>query len=899
MQPGTTLGPYEILSPIGAGGMGEVYKARDTRLDRTVAIKVLPEHVAADPDLKQRFEREAKTISSLNHPHICTLYDIGTQDGIDFLVMEYLEGDTLAQRLEKGALPLDQALKVAIEIADALDKAHRQGITHRDLKPGNIMLTTAGAKLLDFGLAKLRKPGMVGGDGFSAATTLSEPLTARGTILGTLPYMAPEQVEGKDTDARTDVFAFGAIVYEMVTGTRVFRGDSQASLIAAILGSQPNPMSMIEPLSPVALDRVVTKCLAKDPDDRWHTAHDLTDELKWITHERVQPIGSSTADVRDELAPVAAVPATRDRILVGIGAAVGLILMAAVVVWWSTSLSEFAPRTVTRTTLTFQANQGLVRTQGFAPLALSPDGARVVYASSGSGTRQLYLRELDRFDVTTLPGTEGAQRPFFSPDGEWVGFFADGLLQKVAIAGGLPVTICDAPVVGRGASWGPEDTIIFQPGAGLPGLLRVSAGGGEPEPLKTADAQMDQSAFAWPSFLPDGSALLTTLNYGTRDPQLFVLSLESGEWKLLGDGGHARYAPPGYLIYYDETRGGLQAVAFDVARLEVLGSPVSVVDSVYRAPSVGAPFFEVSLTGSLVYLSGGLDRSLMWVDRRGQGSPAVDERRGFRFPALSPDGTKVAVNIDPRPSELWVYDLERGTRIQLAGGTHRVLGGVSPLSPLWSPDGGRLVFSAVGANLYWMPADGSSDAEALVVSDHRKYPYSWSSDGRFLTYQELHSTTGADIWVLPLDGNRTPEPFLVTPASEAYLRFSPNGRWVAYISAESGRSEVYVRPFPGPAGAIPISTDGGTLPVWSADGRELYYRNGDTMMVVTVNTGAIFAAGTPEVLFNGAYNNINNDYDVSADGRFLMVRPDPNATADRLQVVLNWVEELTARVPTN
>ena len=571
-------------------------------------------------------------------------------------------------------------------------------------------------------------------------------------------------------------------------------------------------------------------------------------------------------------------------------------IITAVAVWWATGLSEPA-RTVTRTTLTLPADQRLVRSQGAAPIALSPDGTRLVYASGDSGAAQLYLRELDQFDVTVLPGTEGARHPFFSPDGERVGFFADGLLQKVAIAGGLPLTIGDAPVVGRGATWGPEDTIIFQPGAGSPGLLRVSAGGGEPQPLKTVDTQMDQSSFAWPSYLPDGSALLTTLNYGTREPQIVVLSLESGEWQLVGDGGHARYAPPGYLVYYDETRGGLQAVGFDADRLEVLGSPVSVIDSVYRAPSSGAPFFEVSLTGSLVYLSGGLDRSLMWVDRRGQGSPATEERRGFRVPALSPDGTKVAVSIDPRPSELWVYDLERGTRVQLAGGTHRVLGGESALSPLWSPDGDRLLFSSRG-DLYWMLADGSSDAEALLVSDNPKFTYSWSSDGRFLTYQEQHPTTGFDIWVMPLDGDRTPEPFLATPAAEAYLRFSPNGRWVAYTSLESGRAEVYVRPFRRPGGTIPISTDGGALPVWSADGRELFYRNGNTMMVVTVDTGASFTAGTPEVLFDGAYDNTDNRYDVSADGRFLMVRPDPDATADRLQVVLNWGEELQRRVPT-
>ena len=359
---------------------------------------------------------------------VCTLHDIGSQDGIDFLVMEYLDGETLAQRLEKGALPLDQALTVAIEIADALDKAHRQGIVHRDLKPGNIMLTKAGAKLLDFGLAKLRKLGMVGLDGFSAATTQSEPLTARGTILGTLPYMAPEQLEGKDTDARTDVFAFGAVVYEMVTGRRVFTGDSQASLIAAILGSQPNPMSTIEPITPLALDRVVTTCLAKDPDDRWHSAHDLADELKWITQERVQPAESSAVKLGDDIGSLAAIPAKRGRYLGGVVAAVGITLMTAVGVWWSTGLSEPAPRTATRTTLTLPADQRLVRTVGSAPLALSPDGTRFVYASGDLGAAQLYLRELDQFDVTVLPGTEGAQQPFFSPDGEWVGFFADGLL---------------------------------------------------------------------------------------------------------------------------------------------------------------------------------------------------------------------------------------------------------------------------------------------------------------------------------------------------------------------------------------------------------------------------------------------------------------------------------------
>ncbi len=419
----------------------------------------------------------------------------------------------------------------------------------------------------------------------------------------------------------------------------------------------------------------------------------------------------------------------------------------------------------------------------------------------------------------------------------------------------------------------------------------MSANGSEPQALTTADAEMDNSVLAWPSFLPDGSALLTTLNYGALDSnaaQIVALSLESGEWNVIANGNHARYVPPDYLVYY-ESRGGLQAVRFDPERLEVEGSPASVVDSVYRAPAVGAPFFAVSRTGSLVYLSGGLERSLMWVDREGRGSPAIEERRGFRFPGLSPDGTRVAVIVDPRPSEVWIYDLERDTRSLLYGSNHAT-------STLWSSDGTRVVFTSDG--LRWMPADGSGEAEPLLAREYPRYASAWSPDGRFLTYHEQHPTTGFDIWVMPLDGDRTPEPFLVTPATEADLRFSPDGRWVAYLSTESGRAEVYVRPFPGPGGAVPISTEGGSLPVWSADGRELFYRNGETMMVVAVETGSTFTAGTPEVLFDGAYNNINNNYDVSGDGRFLMVRPDPNAAADRLHVVQNWVEELKQRLPT-
>ena len=479
LQSGTTLGPYEILSPIGAGGMGEVYKARDTRLDRTVAIKVLPEHVASDPDLKQRFEREAKTISSLNHPHICTLHDIGSQDGIDFLVMEYLEGDTLAQRLEKGALPLDQALTVAIEIADALDKAHRQGITHRDLKPGNIMLTKAGAKLLDFGLAKL-KVGYDGPVGVSAPT-VSAGLTGEGAILGTLQYMAPEQLEGKEADHRTDIFAFGALVYEMVTGKKAFAGESQASLISAILKDDPPAPSTRQPMTPRSLDRVIRRCLSKDPDERWQSTGDLRHELQWIATERVSDAPSGATLGRT------GVPGVREWL--GLTMAV---VLAVAVTWLAVVMLRDSASPVTSLSLNLPDGYSLFSRSALAlPMTISPDDRRVVYsASDGDGAVQLYVREMEAFDARPILETEGGYAPFFSPDGQWVGFVASGSLMKVPVAGGSVVTIAEA-VVGAGfggASWGPDDQIVFAP-TGSSGLFRVPASGGIPEPLTTPDAE--------------------------------------------------------------------------------------------------------------------------------------------------------------------------------------------------------------------------------------------------------------------------------------------------------------------------------------------------------------------------------------------------------------------------
>ena len=512
LQPGTTLGPYEILSPIGAGGMGEVYKARDTRLDRTVAIKVLPEHVAADPDLKQRFEREAKTISSLNHPHICTLYDIGSQDGIDFLVMEYLEGDTLAQRLEKGALPLDQALTVAIEIADALDKAHRQGITHRDLKPGNIMLTTAGAKLLDFGLAKLKPVEAAGG--LTAMPTQSAGLTGEGAILGTLQYMAPEQLEGKEADARTDIFAFGTTLYEMVTGRRAFEGQSQASLISAIMSGDPQPMSSLQVMSPPALDQIVKTCLVKDPEGRWQTAGDIGRQVQWVTESGSQP--SITLPVA-----TAAPQRARWRRLIPLVVA-GLVggIIIGIAVWSLTRPAPPAPQPLAQFVITTPADGPLRMSFGSPDVAISPDGTRIVYLSAATGVnvgRQLYLRRLDELTPTPLRGSEAGSVPFFSPDGQQVGFrdTRDDTLKKVSVLGGPPVTICDLGNP-RGMSWGPDDMIVFAT-ATSKGLMRVLAVGGEPEVLTTVDPEQGETDHYWPEVLPNGRGVLFTAWSGSAE----------------------------------------------------------------------------------------------------------------------------------------------------------------------------------------------------------------------------------------------------------------------------------------------------------------------------------------------------------------------------------------------
>jgi len=895
LKAGNRLGPYEILSAIGAGGMGEVYKARDTRLDRIVAIKVLPAHLAGRAELRERFDREAKTIASLNHPHICTLYDTGHQDGIDYLVMEYLEGETLAQRLQKGALPLEQVLQFAIEIFDALDKAHRKGVTHRDLKPGNVMLIKSGTKLLDFGLAKLKQEASPENVSLSDLPTAADPLTAQGTILGTLQYMAPEQVEGKEVDARTDIFSFGAVVYEMATGKRAFEGKTQASVIGAIMSTDPPPISSLQPMTPPALGRVVKKCLSKEPEKRWQAASDVCDELKWIAEggSQISPMPTTAFDGKRAFG-------RRALILSGGSALVGSAI-AGLAVWNLKPAPPPAAQPVTHTVIDLPPGQQLAGLDRGPSVALSPDGTQLAYVARRGGTQQIYLRAMDSLDSKPIPGTEEGFTPFFSPDGEWVGFFAGGKMKKVSVSGGASLTLTDASTP-MGASWGSQGFIAYTPVGGFSALLRISDAGGTPE-LLTHMAK-GNVAHRWPEFLPGGKAVLFTagangITFGNA--KIAVQAVGNGELpRPIQAGVNPHYAASGHLVYAQA--GVLMAVPFDPQRLIATGAAVPMMEGVLESPINGAAQFSLSNTGLLVYVSGGVQsaqRRLVWVTRSGAEQPFTAPVHAYVSPRLSPDNRRVAVTIADEDAQIWLYDLSRETL------TRFTFEGDFNSNQVWTPDGKRIAFLSNKegpSNIFWQLADGSGGLERLSTSEYLHAPISWSPDGQVLAFFELNAATQRDIWVLRVSDHKA-QPVLRTPFDEADPMFSPDGRWMAYISNESGRYEVYVQPYPGPGGKYQISTEGGTEPAWNRNGKELFYRSGDKMMAVDIVTQPSFAAGTSRVLFEGRYEvapfPITN-YDVSPDGqRFLMLKPveQTGAAPAQINVVLNWFEELKRRVP--
>jgi Tol biopolymer transport system component len=901
LVPGTRLGPYEILSALGAGGMGEVYRARDTRLDRTVAIKILPTELASDPDLRVRFDREARAISQLSHPHICTLYDVGHDADVHFLVLEYLEGETLEDRLARSnsaPLQYDDALRIGIEIAGALAAAHRAGIIHRDLKPGNVMLTKAGAKLLDFGLAKTAPPA-VATSGLSMLPTTPPvapqggALTAQGTILGTFQYMAPEQIEGLEADARTDVFAFGCVLYEILTGLKAFEGKTRASLLGAILKDEPPPVSRAQTLASAELDRVVSTCLQKDPDDRWQTARDLLRELQWSV--AAAPAAAAAAS---ESSPRGAMRLERAGWVAGIIVAVVATFAGARA--WRSSPAGRAMRFV------IQAPPDVSLELGLSAMSVSRDGRLVAFRGStaAGGTPQLFLRHIDQFDAAPIRGTEGAVGPFFSPDGQWLGFFADAKLKKVPVAGGPPFTICDAPgtLASRGAAWGPDDTIVF-PAQTTAGLSGVAAAGGPPTPLTTLNATRGERSHRWPEFLPGGKAILFVIQSGTAassfdDATIAVRSLETGQQRTVIAGGtRPRFASTGHVIF--ERGGSLLAVPFDANRLESTGPAFPVVEGVISNAATGLSHYDIAQNGTLVYAAGNLavlDRTLAWVDRKGLARDIPGLKKPFTDVALSPDGHRAALPIGgSQPGDIWISDLDRGTLTRLTT-TER---GRSAGSPVWTADGHRVAYSLLSTNgyqMYWRSSDFSGPEEQLLKDDASgQFPRSFSPDGRWLLYQRGFNAATNDLWILPLEGDRKPRPFVATSFNETAARLSPDGRWVAYESNETGRSEIYVQHFPGPGAKSPVSTGGGARPTWASNGGEIFYRSGDRMMAVPVTLQPSFSAGTPHLLFESTYEP---QYDVAPDGKqFLMIKGERQARPTTLNVVVDWFAEVAARAP--
>ncbi len=885
---GTRLGPYEVTTLLGAGGMGEVYHARDTRLNRSVAIKVLPPQVASDPELRQRLEREARTIAALNHPNICVLHDVGHDNGVDFLVMEHLQGETLADRLKKGQLPTDQALRYAIEIADALDKAHRQGIIHRDLKPANVMVTPTGIKLLDFGLAKLQAQ-PVAPAGLSQAPTGNVDLTAQGTILGTIQYMSPEQIEGLEADGRSDIFALGVVLYEMVTGRKAFEGKSQASLMASILERDPRPVSEIQPLSPPALEHVIQGCLAKAPDDRWQTAHDVMKQLKWIAAGGSQVSGAATA------AP------SRGRARVGwiAAASLGVVLVAAALA---------ALRYLRTPELTEQTRFSVTTPPMANPtqLSVSPDGRHIAFVAQTSqdDVQRLFVRPLDSVEARSLSGTDGAAAgaPFWSPDSRHIGFFAQGKLKRIDIAGGSPQNVADTPLGTAGGTWNADGVIVF--GTGLGPLKRVSASGGEPTDVTLLDKASGEIAQAWPFFLPDGRHFLYMAGGVAPESRfIFVGSLDSKERvQVLRASSSPLYAPPGYLLFHRD--GILMAQRFDETNFTLSGEPSRVADGLATIPSTGRAAFSASSTGVLLYRTGEafVETQMTWYDRTGKSLGHVAVPQGqYRGLSLSPDNRRLAVHRHEEPTggDIWVLDQERGTFTRLTFTAHN-------LAPMWSRDGNFIVFAsdrdADALNIYRKSSSGAGTDEPLLKSPTTKFPEDWAPDGQSLLYGEARSGS-VDILRLPLSADRKPEPVVTSRFQDYFSKFSPDGRWIAYASTESGRPEVYVQPYPQQTGKWQISTQGGNFPRWASSGKELFYLAADgTVMAVDVRPdGAAFSAGTPRTLFktnaliaNHRGSTIDIPYDVSADGQRFLVneRLTPAGQGAPITVVLNWTAAL-------
>jgi Tol biopolymer transport system component/tRNA A-37 threonylcarbamoyl transferase component Bud32 len=899
LSSGTKLGTYEITALIGAGGMGEVYRAHDTKLGRDVAIKVLPEQFAREPERLARFQREAKMLAALNHHNIAAIYGLEQSGSTHYLVMELVEGPTLAERIAAGPVPVEETLPIAKQVADAVEYAHDHNVIHRDLKPANIKVTAEGmVKVLDFGLAKAMSDEPTAAE-ISNSPTLSMAATRQGVILGTAAYMSPEQAKGKQADRRADVWAFGVVVFELLAGKQAFHGDDVTEVLAAVVMREP-AFDALPAKTPAAIRNLVRRCLEKS--------------LK----RRLQHIGEARITVEDTLsgattaAPAAAAAApskTRERITQVAAAAMTLIAIAFAIGF---VLRAPKPQQPMRLSAEIGVDASLYTASG--PSAIfSPDGTRLVLVATGSDQkRHIYVRALDQLQASALSGTENAGDPFFSPDGQWIGFFADGKLKKISVQGGAAVTLCDAPS-DRGGSWGDDGTIVFAPSI-RGALSKVSSAGGTPQPLTSLDKQAGESTQRWPQVLSGGQALLfTSSGNGTNfeDSDIVVYSMASGQRKTVLRGGfYARYLPSGHVVYMHE--GTLFAVPFDLQRLETTGQPAPIIEGVVTAPGSGGAQFSFSDTGNLAYVAGGTgvqNVSIYWMDHEGKFMPLRETPGSYFNPAFSPDGKRLALDLDDgKRRDIWVYEWERDTltRLTFAGEANRF--------PVWTPDGQRITYSSQekggGGNLWWIRADGAGNAQRLTESKNAQIGPSWRPDGKVLVFQQLNPDTNFDIMTLPIEGDEKsgwkpgePKAFVNSTFAEITAAFSPDGRWLAYASNESGSYEVYVRPFPGPGGKWQVSTGGGAAPKWSRNGKELFYTAGKIMVVTYTASGDSFRADKPQLWSPGQFSDRTGNYnfELHPDGKRFAVLKAPGteqaAAVNKVIIVQNWFDELKRRVP--
>ena len=862
--------------------MGEVYRARDKRLDREVALKVISSHLSNDPAARQRFDREARTISSLNHPNICTLYDVGHHDGIDFLVMEYLEGQTLLDRLRKGPLPIEQLLKHAADICDGLERAQRNGVVHRDLKPGNIMLTKGGVKLMDFGLAKSRSMASPPSSSLTASlhTPAEHPLTAEGTLVGTFQYMSPEQVEGNEADARSDIFALGAVMYEMATGKRAFEGKTTASVIAAVLASEPLPISAIEPLSPAALDRVIRTCLAKDPENRFQNVHDLKLQLKWIAES-----GSQAG------APIAltALRKNRERIA-WIAACAILALLVLSLVFVRPSVP---PGRVVRATIPAPENTDFEVSGTNRAFAVSADGRNVAFVARSGGVTLLWVRPLDSFKSYALVGTEGAYSPFWSPDGHNIAFFSQGKLKRIAANGGSVLTICDS-CEGRGGSWNGQDVIIF---AKFPGeIYRVPATGGQPSPVTRLDTSRHDTTERWPQFLPDGNHFVYmagALGLASDDNVLKVGSLDGKTDRILLHGSSPIAYDSGYLLFV--VNKNLVARPFDAEKMEFTGDSITLVEDVLYDPMYSNAAFSASGTGVLLYQRGNAanDRKLEVLDNNGKALGTLGESGRILSLRISPDGKRIAFSLsDPNTgkADIWIQEISTGNRTRITSDPR------ASVAPVWSHDGTAVVYDSIRVqnkgSIYEMPSNGMGVEQKIWEPTRWGWPDDFTADSATLVVEESLEAGKSRISLLPLGKQDQPTALLEAPGVVCCARLSADGHWIAYVSDESGRREVYLSSFPKPAGRLQVSLTGGRLPTWRGDGKELYYLDGDSHLIATELKAS---NGLVEVIHRRTlfqFKRLTTAYDVFPDGtKFLWVTPTSDVPVP-LSLVLNWTPDL-------